>query len=349
MTKRPRSTGRTTIADVAARAGVSAITVSRALRTPDRVQAATRARVEEAIRELDYLPDAAASTLASRNSNVVGVILPSVTNKVFLGTLRGIYDVAEEGGLQVQISNSRYSQDEEERLLRIFLSQRPAGLIVTGIDQSEATRKLLRSAPCPVVQITETGPDPLDMMVGFDHAAAGALAARHLAEQGYRRIGFLGARQDPRSVRRQSGFRDSLEQLGLFDPARVLFSPDQSSVGLGSRQLLDLLRVDPKADAVLCNNDDLALGALFACQRQGLDVPNRFGICGFNDVEFMAFTSPSLTSVRTPRRQIGIRAMRLIMARIDDPAAVFAPEHLAVELSQRRSTGRDEDATSTPG
>ncbi len=340
MSRRPRSTGRPTIADVAKAANVSAITVSRVLRTPDRVRKDTRERVEAAIKALDYLPDAAASALASKRTDVIGVVLPSVTNAVFLDTLRGIYDVAEEDNTQVQIANSRYSAEEEERLLRIFLSQKPAGLIITGIDQSNETRELLRTAPCPIVQITELGPDPIDMMVGFDHAAAGAHAARHLADQGYNRIGFLGARQDPRSLRRQAGFHQALEDIGLFDPSRVLFSTERSSVRLGGTQLEELLKADPKADAVLCNNDNLALGVLFACQRTGLDVPRRFGICGFNDVEFMAAANPKLTSVRTPRRAIGRRAMEMIKARLKDPDISFNSEDLGVTLSPRESTAR---------
>ncbi|MEO0913240.1 MAG: LacI family DNA-binding transcriptional regulator [Pseudomonadota bacterium] len=340
MARKPRSTGRPTITDVAAAAGVSAITVSRVLRSPERVRKDTRARVEAAIKALDYLPDAAASALASKRTDVIGVVLPSVTNAVFLDTLRGIYDVAEEDNTQIQIANSRYDAEEEERLLRVFLSQKPAGLIVTGIDQSEATERLLRGAPCPVVQITEIGPEPVDMMVGFDHAAAGALAADHLADQGYRRIGFLGARQDPRSLRRQGGFRAALEARGLFAAERVLFSTERSSVQLGSAQLEGLLAADPQADAVLCNNDNLALGVLFACQRMGLAVPGRFGICGFNDVEFMAAANPALTSVQTPRREIGRRAVSLIKARLADPGAHPPVEDLGVSLSPRASTAK---------
>lgn len=340
MPRASRSSGRPTIEDVARSAGVSAITVSRVLRTPSRVSPATRERVEASIKSLDYMPDAAASALASAHSNVVGVVLPSVTNKVFLETLRGIFDVAETDGTQIQIANSRYDAEEEERLLRIFLSQKPAGLIITGCDQSEATRKLLTGVRCPVVQITELGPEPIDMMVGYDHAAAGALAAQHLFDMGYRRIGFLGARRDPRSLRRLGGFQRKLEKLGAFDAARVLFSEGPSSVQLGSQQFCDLRRSDPKADAVLCNNDDLALGALFACQHGGLSVPQDIGICGFNDQEFMAAAAPGLTSIQTPRLEIGRRAMEMISLRLKDPKMSLPSEDLGVKLSKRESTAR---------
>ena len=338
MTRKTRATGRTTIKDVAAAAGVSAITVSRVLRTPERVSPATRDRVTEAVRALDYLPDPAASALASQRTATVGVVLPSVTNTVFRDTLRGIYAEAAARAVQIQIANTRYDPGEEARAIRLFLSQRPAALIVTGIDQSEEAATLLAEAPCPIVQITETGPSAHDMMIGFDHGEAVELATRHLIAAGYRRIGFLGARQDPRSLRRMEGFCAALRAAGLFEPERVLFSDVPASVTSGAAQLGRLLDRDSAAAAVLCNNDDLALGVLFECQRRGLAVPDRIGICGFNDFEWMAAAVPPLTSVSTPRAEIGRRAMAMIGERLENPG--MAPEvvQLDVSLKIREST-----------
>lgn len=326
--------------DVAKEAGVSAITVSRALRTPKAVKPATRDKVNLAVAKLNYVPDSAASSLASLRSNVVGVMVPSVTNTVFSDTLRGIFEVAEGTGVQIQIANTRYDQAEEERLLRVFLSQHPAALIVTGIDQSETVSGILRNLNCPLVQITETGPDPYDMMVGFDHKSAARLATEHLIAQGYKRPAFLGARQDPRSIRRLEGFRDAASKHGVFDEKRVLFSPVASSPTLGANQLRDLLRADPDADAALCNNDDLALGILFECQRLGMNVPNRFGICGFNDLDMMATAYPSLTSVRTPRYEVGRRAMEAVQMRLAGKTPEALTSKLDVELMRRDSTRR---------
>ena len=289
MPRKRRKSGKSTVFDVAKAAGVSAITVSRALHTPDRVSEATRKKVEAAVRKLDYRPDPAARSLATDRSNIVGVLVPSVTNTVFTDTLRGIFDVADDSEFQIQIGSTRYSRDKEERLLALFLSQRPAGLIIAGIDQSEKALERMAEATCPLVQITEIGPRPVDMMVGFSHADAARTAARHLIDKGYRRIGFLGARRDPRSTRRLAGFRSVLEAEGLFDADRVLFSDTPSSVSLGAAQLAELLSRDPAADAVLCNNDDLALGVLFECQRRDIAIPDAFGICGFNDLDVMAF------------------------------------------------------------
>ncbi|MGO4840968.1 substrate-binding domain-containing protein, partial [Rhizobiaceae sp. 2RAB30] len=140
-----------------------------------------------------------------------------------------IYDELGGSQFQIQMGNTHYSPLEEERLVKVFLGQRPAALIVAGIDQTDATRKLLRAAGCPVVQIMETSDDPVDMLVGFSHFDGGRAATAHLIEAGYRRIGFIGARMDPRSQRRLAGYRHAMEDAGLLDPHLVTTTPTPSS------------------------------------------------------------------------------------------------------------------------
>lgn len=336
-----RKGGRPTIADVAARAGVSTITVSRALREPARVSPELREQIDEAVRALDYVPDQHARALASARTNVIGVIIPSLTNNVFADVLRGIYDGIAQSPYQVQLGNSRYSPIEEERLLGTFLSQRPAALIVSGIDQTERGRSLLKSAGCPVVQIMDLSDDPVDMMVGFSHKAGGHLITSHLVEAGYRRIGFLGARMDPRTQRRLEGYRAALIEADLYDPRRITTTPASSSVSLGRDLLRDLLARMPDTDAVFCNNDDLALGALFECQRAALTVPTSIGIAGFNDLEMMEAAYPALTSIRTPRYEIGQRALQMARAALDGKRPEATRVDVGFELKVRTSTLRN--------
>ncbi|MGR3592480.1 MAG: LacI family DNA-binding transcriptional regulator [Limimaricola soesokkakensis] len=329
---------RVTLAEVAARAGVSPITVSRALRRPDTVQAETRARIDAAVAELGYVPDPAARALATGRADVIGVLIPSVTNAVFTDVLSGIYDGLADSRFDVQYAITRYDPGTEEKLIGVFLRQRPAGLIISGIDQTDAARRLLDRASCPVVQVMETGPDPVDMMVGFSHHDAAAAATRHLIDRGYRRPGFLGARMDPRTQRRFAGFRAEAEAGGVFDPDRVETTEVPSSVGGGAELLRALLARHPETDAVFCNNDDLALGALFEAMRMGVSVPGQLGICGFNDLEMMRAAEPSLTSVRTNRFEMGARAVEMIRARLDgrDPGPAIID--LKAEIMARRST-----------
>ncbi|SDE80602.1 LacI family DNA-binding transcriptional regulator [Limimaricola pyoseonensis] len=329
---------RVTLAEVAARAGVSPITVSRALRRPDTVQPETRARIDAAVAALGYVPDPAARALATGRSDVIGVLIPSATNAVFTDVLSGLYEGIAESRFDVQYGITRYDPATEENLLGVFLRQRPAGLIVAGIDQTPAARRLLDRAACPVVQIMETGPDPVDMMVGFSHHDAAAEATRHLIARGYRRPGFLGARMDPRTRRRFAGFRAVAEAAGLYDPDRSETTETPSSVGRGGELLRALLARHPDTDAVFCNNDDLAMGALFEAMRLGIAVPGRLGICGFNDLEMMRAAEPPLTSVRTNRFEMGALAAKMIRARLEgrDPGPALVD--LGAQVQARAST-----------
>ena len=344
MPKHPTPDGgvprRTTLADVAARAGTSTITVSRALRRPEMVSEGLRKRIDEAVQVLGYVPDPAARALAMRRSNVIGVLIPSVTNNVFADMLSGLYDAAEGTPYYVQFGNTRYRPETEEELIRIFLGQRPAGLIVAGIDQSPTSRALLDQAGCPVVQIMELSNDPVDMEVGFSHRAAAEAATAHLIEQGYRAPAFIGARMDPRSQRRREGFRDALRAAGLPAEGRELITTVPSSVALGGNLLDRLLDASPETDAVFCNNDDLALGVQFAALRRGLTIGAGLGICGFNDFEVMSAAHPPITSVRTYRREMGRLALDKLLARIGGEDAGPPIVDLGYRLMPRASTAR---------
>jgi LacI family gluconate utilization system Gnt-I transcriptional repressor len=329
-----------TLKDVAAMAGVSLITASRALRTPAIVSPQARARIAEAVEALGYAPNQAARALASATTSTIGVIIPSVTNQVFAEVMRGIYDAVEDTPFQVQLGNTRYANRKEEELLRVFGTQRPAGLIVSGIDQSAAARAMLERFPCPVVQIMDIGPDPIDMMIGFDHHEGGRAATRHLLDQGYRRIGFIGARMDPRAQRRLEGYSAVLHAAGLYDERLILTTPHPSSVVRGSQMFAEFLGLAPDADAVFCNNDDMALGALFECQRRRILVPDQFGIMGYNDLDYSAASAPTVSSIRTLRYEMGHRAIGMIIAAASgtrpDPAVV----NVGYELRARESTER---------
>ncbi len=335
-----RGSGRPTIADVAKLAGVAAITVSRALRDPSLVSAELRAEIDTAVLQLGYAPDPNARALASSRADVIGVLVPSLTNIVFADIVRGIYDGLGDGPLQIQMGNTHYSPREEERLVRMFLSQRPSALIVSGIDQTEATRKLLESADCPIVQIMEHGDDPVDMLVGFSHFEGGKVATNHLIQAGCRRIGFIGARMDPRSQRRLAGYRAALEAVQLFDPKLITTTLTPSRVSLGGQLLADALAKVADLDAVFCNNDDLAMGVLFECQRAGIAVPQRMAICGFNDLDMMCVAYPSLTSVRTPRHEIGLRSVQMVLDRLAGRPIPSSIVDLGFELQVRESTMR---------
>jgi LacI family gluconate utilization system Gnt-I transcriptional repressor len=316
------------LAQVSAAAGVSLITASRALRGLASVAPPTRERVEAAARALDYVADPAARVLAGSTSAVVGVLAPSLSNAVFTDLLRGVSEAVAPGVL-VQIAVTRYDPAVEFDLLRLFRAQRPSGLIVTGLDQSPEARDLLAAMPCPVAQVMDVSRPAVDRAVGFRHREAGAAAARHLLAAGYERPVFLAAQLDPRTLQREQGYRDVAGAA-----AASVTSAEPSSTELGRRLLRAALERRPDLDAVFCNNDDLAVGALFEARALGIDVPGRLGICGFNDLEPAAAAEPAVTSVRTFRYEIGRRAVEALSG---PPGAVH---DLGFTVVARRSTDR---------
>ncbi len=340
MVEKYRNNKPVTLKDVAAHANVSVITASRTLRTPEIVSPEMRDRVRQAVKALGYVPNPAAQALASNRSNIIGVVIPSVANWVFAKVLSGMLDAAEKTAYEIQFVTSRYVTARETELLRVLATQRPAGVIVTGYNQTPDGRRILEGMGCPVVQIMEIGPDPVDLMIGIDHAAAAGAMVEHLLEQGYRRIGFLGARMDPRSQRRLAGYRAAMERAGLDQPERVLTTPEATSVSKGAEMLADFLALAPDLDAVFCNNGDLALGALFEAQRRGIRVPQQLGIAGFNDFDMEAAAFPSITSVRTRRYEMGCRSVEMLAAAVSgerpDPAVI----DLGFEIMARQSTAR---------
>jgi LacI family transcriptional regulator, gluconate utilization system Gnt-I transcriptional repressor len=312
MGRKRTTSGKIRLAEVAELAGVSPITASRFFRNPEALSSGKRARVASAAKELGYVPNLAARALASQRTEVIGVLIPSLTNNVFSDVLRGIYDASEGSRYSIQLANTRYSILQEEKMLRLFLAQKPAGLIVTGIDQTAESRAMLQSARCPVMQIMETGAEPIDMMIGFSHHDAARAAIGHLLEHGFRRIGFIAARMDPRVQRRLDGYVAAMRQSGL-----VVTTSSPTSVTTGGTLFTDLLANCPEVEAVFCANDDLALGVLFECRRRRIAVPDQMAIVGFNDLEFMASTVPTLTSVRTNRYEMGSTAARMIIEAIE--------------------------------
>jgi len=338
MGRKRTKSGKIRLTEVAKLAGVSPITASRFFRNPEALSVAKRERVDSAVKELGYVPNLAARALASHRTEVIGVVIPSLTNNVFADVLRGIYDSLEGSRYSIQLANTRYSILQEEKLLQLFRAQKPAGLIVTGINQTADSRAILESMNCPVAQIMEIGDEPVDMMVGFSHYEASSAAIAHILAQGRRRIGFLGARMDPRVQRRFEGYRDAMKAASLFDPNLVVTTTVPTTVTLGGTLFADLVAQSPDIDAVFCVNDDLALGVLFECQRRRISVPRDLAIVGFNDLEFMASAVPSLTSVRTNRYEMGRHAVTMVIDAIEGRRPEVPVLDLGFQLMVRESS-----------
>ena len=339
--RRSRATGRVTLDAVAAAAGVSPITASRALRgergergvSPELVE-----RVRAAAAQLGYVPDPAARALASQRSSNVAVLIPLLSNTLFVDLLEAAQRTLQPAGYQMLIGVTHYDPREEEQLLHGYLAHRPAGLMLTGFDRSEATRQLIAASGVPCVHLMETSSDPGVHCVGFSQLDAGHAITAHLVARGRRRIAFVASQLDPRVLQRAEGYRRCLREAGLYDPQLELLHPDRSSIGLGSALFETILRSRPEVDAVFFCNDDLAQGGLLAALRLGVPVPQRVAIAGFNDLPGSDQMIPPLTTVQTPRVEIGEAAARMLLALMRHEPVVESSVDLGYRLVVRGST-----------
>lgn len=312
-TRRPRATGRVTLGDVAAAAGVSPITVSRALRGERSVATALVERVRAAALQLGYVPDPAARALASSRSSHVAVLIPLLTNALFVDLLEAVHRTLLPAGYQTLIGVTHYDPLEEEQLLNSYMAHRPAGLIVTGFDRTEASRRLITASGVPCVHVMETTSAEGVHSVGFSQADAGHAITAHLLARGRKRIAFVAAQLDPRVMQRAEGYRRCLREAGCYDPKLELLNPERSSLGLGGQLFEQMLKAHPDVDAIFFCNDDLAQGGLLAALRLGVAVPGSVAVAGFNDLNGSDQMLPPLTTVHTPRTEIGEEAARMLL------------------------------------
>ena len=317
----PNKGGWVTMADVAAEAQVSAITVSRVLRQPEKVRQKTRERVSEAIRALGYVPDEAAGTLSSRRSRIVGALVSTLAGSIFASTVDGLADGLRGAGYQLLLANTDYTPEIEAESIAALLGRRPDGLVLTSTAHTETAERLLKAAGIPVVEIWELPAAPLDCAVGFSNRAAGRAMTEYLAATGRRSIGFIGSNRSrgSRGRLREQGYADALANLSLGPPRCVELADDVLHIDaeVGAKGLGDLLDRWPDSDAAFCVSDQVALGALCEARRRGLAVPEDIAIVGFGDFEFASAAGLGLTTLRVPGTEIGQQTAKLILERND--------------------------------
>ena len=335
--RKSRSSGRLTLDDVALSAGVSRITASRALRGERSVAPELVARVAEAAAALGYVPDPAARALASARSHTVVVLIPLLSNNLFVDLLEAVHRALHPAGYQILIGVTHYQAQEEEELLTSYLAHRPAGLLVTGFDRTPRCRELIARSGVPCVHLMETSQDPAVHCVGFSQADAGRAMTGHLLNTGRRRIAFAAAQLDPRVMQRLAGYRQAMQAAGCHDPALEWLSPEPSSMALGGQLLESRLASHPDVDAIFFCNDDLAQGGLLAALRLGIPVPQQVAIAGFNDLAGSDQMWPPLTTIRTPRVEIGESAAAMLLALMRGEALERSCVNVGWELVRRLS------------
>ncbi len=333
------------ITEVARLAGVSAATASRVVSASDYpVSAATRARVLEAARELDYVPNALARGLLKSRVPVVAVIVHDITDPYFSEIVRGVEDAATSAGYLVITCSSERDADREASYVRLLRSMRAAAVVFagSGLDDpasNEEMNRHLASMRADGAAVVHLSPHALgEPEVGVDNAAGIAAMVAALVELGHRRIAFLAGPSSLFVAReRLAGYRTGLERAGLsFDErlvVRTSFDADGGALGV------DVLREGGAPfTAISCANDLLALGALQRLAALGVDVPREVSVAGFDDISTAALTAPSLSTVRLPLRELGRRGFEHANRVLHDDAP--DPVRLPTTVILRASTGR---------
>lgn len=314
--RRRRGADNPTIADVAHEAGVSSITVSRVVNNPETVRDATRHKVEAAIERLGYVRNMLAGSLASANSRFIAVIVPSLSNAVFIEVIQGLQTTFEKYGYQMLLGNTDYSMQRERELVGTFLGWSSSALVTTGLRHDEGCTSLLKRWQKPVMEIMELG-DAIDLNVGLSHYDAGHCMTRYLLDRDYRRIVYAGTqmRGNYRARLRYEGHRDLLARHGLEAPLEEW--PEASELERGAHTLEHILATRPQTQAIHFADDILATGAILHASRLGLRVPDDIAICGFSGLPIGQAITPRLTTIVSPREAIGRIAAEQVIARIE--------------------------------
>lgn len=333
--KSPQPPRAPTLEDVARSAGLSPMTVSRALNAPHLVRPKTVEKVMQAVRATGYIPNALAGSLASRRSRLIAVIVPQINNSMFVDTIQSLSDALAGRGYHMLLGVSGYAQEAEAELVGKLLSRRPDGIVLTGIHHMMDLKKVILNAAIPVVEIWDLTPTPLDMLVGFSHVQIGQATGQYILRKGYRRPGLLWT-ADSRAMQRKQGLREVLQGHAV-DHIPQVDVPLPASLGLGRSGLVQLLQAQGDFDVIVCSSDTLAQGVIMEAESRGLRIPQDLAVIGFGDLDFASHNRPSITTVSVDRRAIGQRAAMLLADRIERKPCAETIVDIGFQLVERES------------
>ncbi|EOK2799359.1 LacI family DNA-binding transcriptional regulator [Escherichia coli] len=318
ITRKRRSTGKVTIADVAQLAGVGTMTVSRALRTPEQVSDKLREKIEAAVNELGYMPNLTASALASASSHTIAMVVPNLAEAGCTEMFAGLQHVLQPAGYQIIMAESRHRLEQEEKLLETLLASNIAAAILLSVEHNSTVRHLLKNASIPVIEIGAIRTDPIDINIGIDNVAAMFELTDMLVQRGYQNIGLLCANQEQWIFQQhlQGWYKAMLRHH--MSPNRVINAALPPVFSTGASQLPEFLLAWPELDALVCVSDELACGVLYECQRRRIKVPDELAVVGFGDSDVSKVCQPSLTTMAVPHRKIGLEAGNVLLERIKE-------------------------------
>ncbi|MEC5318223.1 LacI family DNA-binding transcriptional regulator [Brenneria populi subsp. brevivirga] len=303
--RKRRTSGRVTLQDVANYVGVGMMTVSRALRTPEQVSDRLREKIEQAVEALGYIPNRAAGSLASGYSNTVAVLIPSLADKASSLFMQSLQQALNRNNYQLLLGCHDYSQQNEASILGTLLQNNPDALVVFGSQLTDNAWQAIERASVPTLNIA--GADSLNasLTLSVDFSAAAEQLTGHILARGYKNIGYVCAHMDNRLQKQQLNGWHKAMLRGYQNADLVVATPDSPSMQFGRHALSELLLRQPDLDALVCSHEDIALGALFECQRRLIKVPGGLAIACLNGGANCDQTYPVLTSVRVDYERMG--------------------------------------------
>lgn len=306
--------------DVADATGVSEMTVSRALRGIEGVSEQRRKQIAKVAQNMNYIPNYNARSLVVANSDLVGVSFPTLFNDVFADMLEGMRQTFERSGLSTVIDTTSYGSEVELRWVERLMSWHPAAMVLTGNDHHPAVKRRLRKAGIPTLELWDVSDDPIDICVGIDHFQSGLEMGQYALELGYRQPGFVGipTGRDTRADKRRQGIETAFDGVHDTTPMIVSSHVSPNSFQTGKMGTTELMASETPPDILFFVNDHLAFGGLSACQSLGIKVPHDVGLFGFNSLDLTSVLPTALTTMSTPRRQMGIIAAQNLISRIHD-------------------------------
>lgn len=308
-------TQRITLDDIATLAGVTKMTVSRYLRTPEKVKTETAEKIASVIAEIGYTPDPDSLAQPSSSPPRIGVLIPSFNNQIFADLLAGIESVTSAQGYQTLVVNYDYNPQREEEQIATVLALNIKGLILTESVHTVRAEKYLKAASIPVAEVMGLTETRDRINVGFDNYRAGYDMTAMLLASGKKRVIYFGSMSDRRDEQRYAGYCDAVSAAGL--PEGRIVPNKVSSVSIGTGMMTLARQLYPDMDAILCTNDDLAVGVLQECHAAGIAVPQSMAIAGFHGLEIGQVTTPRLASVITPRFEMGKVATEIVIKKIN--------------------------------
>ncbi|MGR6468488.1 LacI family DNA-binding transcriptional regulator [Rhizobium sp. PAMB 3182] len=333
---RPAAGRSVTMETVGRLAGVSQVTVSRALSDPSKVSPATLEKIKQAIETTGFVPNALAGALASRRSKLIAALVPSITNIVYSWMIKAFTEGISGHGYQILLSETGFDPAEEEKLIMTHLSRRPDAMLLTGIHHTAEARRMLLAAGIPVVELWDITESPIDLCVGFSHVEAGRAAASFAVNAGYRNFATVSA-GDERATRRRDAFIREIARLSGKTTAAINFE-EIARLSHGRDAMRRLIEEEGFRDGLIfCSSDILAHGLIIEANARNLKIPEDVAVIGFGDQEFAAHVEPAITTVRVDRTKLGHAAAAAVLARCEGGPLPDKVTDLGFEIIRRRS------------